>query len=106
MSDASTIPIASVVAPPTGLDRLIACGVLVASVLYFFATSKFLPLIAGAGAAIDVFLATVLPGLTVIMLLWAARPTAFPKRRRRALVAATLLSSAAAATLPILVAAA
>jgi hypothetical protein len=105
MSDASTTPIASVVAPPTGLGRLIARGLLVESVLYFFATSKFLPHIAGAGAAIDVFLATVLPGLTVIMLLWAARPTAFPQRRRRGLVAVAILFSATAATSPMLVAA-
>jgi hypothetical protein len=106
MSDASTISIASVVASPTGLSRLIARGLVFASVLYFSATSMFLPHIAGARAAIDVFLAAVLPGLTVIMLLWAARPTAFLKQRRRTLVAATLLSSAAAATLPILFAAA
>jgi hypothetical protein len=106
MSDASTIPIASVVASPTGLGRLIARGLLFASVLYFSATSMFLPHIAGARAAIDVFLAAALPVIMVIMLLWVARPVAFPKQRRRALVAATLLSSAAAATLPILVPAA
>ncbi len=105
MSDASTIPIAPVVASPTGLGRLIARGLLFASVVYFFATSTFLSHIAGASAAIDVFLAAVIPGLTVIMLLWAARPAAFPQRRRRGLVAVAILFSATAATLPMLVAA-
>jgi len=102
MSDASTIPI---VASPTGLGRLIARGLLFVSVLYFFSTSMFLPHNAGAGAAVDVFLAAVLPGLTVIMLLWAARPAAFPQRRRRGPVAVAILFSATAATLPMLVAA-
>jgi hypothetical protein len=102
MSDASTISIAPAAATPGGLGRLIAPGLLAASVLYSLATTAFLPPVTDASAAIDVFLAAALPGLIVVMLLWAARPAAFPKRRRRGLVAAALLASAAAAALPLL----
>jgi hypothetical protein len=102
MSDASTISIAPAAATPAGFGRLIAPGLVSASVLYFFAISTFLPPVTGASAAIDVFLAAALPGLMVTMLLWAVRPAAFPRQRRRGLVAAALLASAAAAALPML----
>jgi hypothetical protein len=106
MSDASSLSIAPAAPSSSGLLRLIAPGLLSASVLYVAATTLCLPRIPDASAAIDVFLAAVLPGLLVIMLLWAARPAAFPLPRLRALVAVALLAAAAASTLPMLFAAA
>ncbi len=80
--------------------RLIAPGVLVASLSYFVVTSASLPGIVDPSAVIDVFLAAVIPSLVVIMLLWAARPAAYPRRRRCTLVAASLFFSAGAAAVP------
>jgi hypothetical protein len=102
MSDASTISSVPAAAPSSGIVRLIAPGLLSASAVYVAATTMLLPRIQSASAAIDVFVAAVLPGLVVIMLLWAARPAAFPQRRRRALVTLILLGAAAAAILPML----
>jgi hypothetical protein len=96
MSDASTISTVPAAAPSRGIVRLIVPGLLAASVLYVAATTILLPRIPNARAVIDVFLAAALPGLVVIMLLWAARPAAFPKRRRRALVTLIVLAAAAA----------
>jgi hypothetical protein len=102
MSDASTFSIGPTAVPATGIVRLIAPGLLSASVIYIAATTALLARIPNASAAIDVFLAALVPGLLVIMLLWAARPAAFPQPRRRALVAVVLLAAAAASTLPML----
>ena len=102
MSDASTISTVPAAAPSSGIVRLIVPGLLAASVLYVVATNLLLPRIPNASAAIDVFLAAVLPGLVVIMLLWAARPAAFPQRRRRAFVTLIVLAAAAAAIIPML----
>jgi hypothetical protein len=102
MSDASTSSIGPTAAPSSGIAHLIAPGLLSASVAYTVATTAFLPRIPELSAVIDVFLAAVLPGLMVIMLLWAARPAAYPQRRRRVLVAVTLLGAAAASILPML----
>ena len=102
MSDAYTISTVPAAAPSSGLVRLIASGLLAASVLYVAAATILLPRIPSASAAIDVFLAAVLPGLVVIMLLWAARPAAFPQWRRRAFVTLIVLAAAAAAILPML----
>jgi hypothetical protein len=106
MSDVSTFSIGPTAVPATGVVRLIAPGLLSASMLYVAATTILLPRIPDASAAIDVFFAAFLPGLMVIMLLWAARPAAFPPPRRRALVAVALLAAAAASTLPMFSAAA
>jgi hypothetical protein len=76
-------------------------GVLIASVFYFAATSASLPRMVDLGAMIDVFLTAAVPSLVVIMLLWAARPSAYPQRRRCSLVAAAILFSAVAAVLPL-----
>jgi hypothetical protein len=105
MSNSSTISIVPATAPSSGLGRLIAPALLSASVLYFLATTASLPRVADASAAIDVFVAACVPGLLVVMLLWAARPAAFPPPRRRALVAVTLLGAATASILPMLFAA-
>ena len=102
MNDASTRSIGPAAARPSGLGKVIAPGFPCASVLYLVATSESLPRIPDASAAIDVFLAAVVPGLMVVMLLWAARPAAYPQRRRLTLVAVTLIGAAAAASLPIL----
>ena len=102
MSDASTISFVPAAAPSRGIVRFIAPGLLSASAVYAVASIMLLPGIQNANAALDVFLAAVLPGLMVIMLLWAARPAAFPQRRRRALVTVTLLAGAAASTVPML----
>jgi hypothetical protein len=102
MSDASTVSIAPAAPASSGLVRIIAPGLLSASVLYVATTTLCLPRIPDASAAIDVFLAAILPGLLVIMLLWAARPAAYPQRRRRALIAVVLVAAAAASTLPML----
>ena len=102
MSDASTVSIAPAAPSPGGLVRIIAPGLVSASVLYVAATTLCLPRIPDASAAIDVFLAATLPGLLVITLLWAARPAAFPQPRRQAFVAVVLLAAAAASTLPML----
>lgn len=104
MNDASAA-VVSVTAPASDLSRLIAFGLLSASLLYLTATAVFLRGPVDAGAVVDAFLAAVLPGLVVIMLLWAARPAVFSQRRRRFLVALMLLSSAAASILPALFAA-
>jgi hypothetical protein len=42
--------------------------------------------------------------MMVVMLLWAARPAAYPRRLRCALVAVTLAGAAAASILPMLLA--
>lgn len=102
MSDASTFSIAPTAAPSSGFVGFIAPGLLVSSVIYLATTTTILPHIRNASGAIDVFLTAVLPCLMVIMLLWAARPAAFPQRRRRTLVAVTLLAAVAASTLPML----
>jgi hypothetical protein len=102
MSDASTVSIDSIAPSSRGVVRLIAPGLLLASAAYLTATTTFLPRIPDASAVIDVFLAAALPGLMVIMLLWAARPGAYGQRRRRTLVAVTLLGAAAGSILPML----
>ena len=104
MNDAPAA-IASLAAPASDLSRLIAIGLLAASVLYLTATSAFVRGPVDASSVVDAFLAAVLPGLVVILLLWAARPAAFSQRRRHRLVALVVLSSAAASILPTLVAA-
>jgi hypothetical protein len=105
MSDASTVSIDTIAPSSRGAVHLIVPGVLLASVAYLTATTTFLPRIPDASAAIDVFLTAALPGLMVIMLLWAARPSVYGQRRRRTLVAVTLLGAAAASILPMLLAA-
>ena len=106
MSDTSMVSIASPAAPSGRISRLIALGLFAASVSYLVGITVRLPRIPDAGAAIDVFLAAVLPSLMVVMLFWAARPAVFPQRRRRALVAMTLLAAAAASILPLVLRAA
>ena len=100
MSNASTLSALPTSGSSTASARLIAPGVLIASVFYFAATSASLPRMVDLGAVIDVFLTAAVPSLVVVMLLWAARPSAYPQRRRRSLVAAAILFSAVAAVLP------
>ncbi len=102
MNDASTASVVPAAASASGLSRLIAPGLLSASVLYLVATTASFRGPADASAVVDAFLAAALPCLVVIMLLWASRPAVFPQRRRRRLVAVMLLSSAAASILPVL----
>lgn len=100
MNNASTVSNRPNSDPTIVPGRLIAPGVLVASMSYFVVTSASLPRIVDPSAVIDVFLAAIIPSLVVIMLLWAARPAAYPRRRRCILLAAALLFSAGAATVP------
>ena len=102
MSEASIVRFDPADARSSNVVRLLVPGLLLASVLYIVASTAVLPRIPNPSAAIDVFLAAAFPGLMVIMLLWAARPTAYPQRRRRALVAVTLLAAVTAAILPLL----
>ena len=102
MSDASIVSLSPTTASPSRIVHVIAPGLLCMSAAYIVAISVALPRIPDTSAAIDVFLAAVLPGMMVVMLLWAARPAAYPRRRHRALVAVTLLGGAAASILPML----
>ena len=101
MSNSPTFSIASSAAPSSGVTRVAACVLVLVALLYTAATSILLPL-PDINATMDLFFAASIPGLTVIMLLWAARPLAFPPSRRRALVATMLLGAVGASFLPVL----
>ncbi len=104
MSDSSIVSLDPAAAPASRSVHLIAPGLVTVSVAYIAAASVTLPRIPDKSAAIDVFLAAFVPGMMVVMLLWAARPAAYPRRLRCALVAVTLAGAAAASILPMLLA--
>jgi len=98
MRDASTICLP--IAPARACARAMVSCLLSASILYSVATAVALPRIPDVSAALGVFLTAALPGMIVILLLWARHPTAYSKSRRRGLVAATLLGAAASCVFP------
>ena len=89
---------------PDRLARAVGGWLLAASVLYAAAATTLLPHKLPATDIIDVFIAGALPGLLMILVLWAARPGVFDRRLRRRLIGISLVGSAMVATIPLMTA--
>jgi hypothetical protein len=89
---------------PDRLARAVGGWLLAASVLYAAAATTLLPHKLPATDIIDVFIAGALPGLLMILVLWAARPGVVDRRLRRRLIGISLVGSAVVATIPLMTA--
>ena len=81
----------------------LARGLLAASVVYALAATAILPHRLSVSDAASVFVAAVVPGLLVTLLLWMARPMVFDRHLRRVLVGLSVCGAASVAFLPLLV---
>jgi hypothetical protein len=89
---------------PDGLARTFAGSLLTASMFYAAAATALPSHTLPAPEIVDVFFAGAVPGLLVILVLWAARPGLFDRRLRRRLIGVSLAGSAVVATIPLITA--